>query len=66
MKENIEAEYLALASQLAMARVRFAQEWQFARVRANSDGQATQMAIEKTKDEITILQAKMRVMEGKL
>ena len=41
------------SEQLAEARVRYSQEWQLARAKASSDMMATQVAIEKTQDEIT-------------
>jgi hypothetical protein len=60
------AAVLAAAQNLARERVRYAQEWQFARVKANSDMQATQMAIEATGDAITVAQAQLRALEAQL
>lgn len=60
------AAYLAAAENVAREKVRYAQEWQFARAKANSDQAATQQAIESTKDSLTVAMAQMRVAEWRL
>lgn len=65
-KQDIERAYLSAAENVARERVRFAEEWQFARMKANSDMAATQAAIEKTKDALTLAQAQMKVLEARL
>jgi len=66
MRKIDEDEYMEAADELRAARVIFSREWQIARTKAHSDMAATQIAIERTGDAITMIQAKMRVMEGKL
>lgn len=61
-----DSEYMALAAQLSMARVQFSREFQIARAKVGSDQHATQIAVERTNDQITVIQAKMRIAEGKL
>lgn len=65
-QESAEAAYLAAAVNLARERVNFAQEWQLARTKVNSDMHATQIAIELTEDAVTLAQANLRVMEARL
>lgn len=55
-----------VARELSNARVRYAMEWQFARAKCATDLAATHMATEKTKDEITILQARLKILETEL
>ena len=43
--------------------MRFSQAWQLARRRSSSDQQATQIAIEQTEDELTVLLAEQKVAE---
>ena len=51
--------YMEAAEKVREARVRYAQEFLRFRVGAKSDGQAHQQAIVETKDELTILEAKL-------
>lgn len=68
MTEEQEAvlAYRKAARDLAEARVRYAQEFALARVRAQSDGQAHQAAIEKTSSEITVLEAELEIAKRRL
>ena len=66
MSDDIVSKYLAAADVLASARVRFAQEFARMRPRMGSDQQAIQAAIEITRDEITVRQAELKVLEAKL
>lgn len=61
-----EGEYLDAIERLANARVEYAQEWQLARMKVNSDKHAEQIAIENTGDAVTRLQGEARVMEARL
>lgn len=61
-----EAYYREAAEKLAAARVRYAQEFARFRMRMQSDGAAHQAAIEATKDEITVLQAELKIAERRL
>lgn len=62
IQESIKT-YEKSSNELAAARVRFSQEWQIARVKVSSDMHANQIAIEKTKDEVTRLTAANRAAE---
>lgn len=68
MTEEQEAvlAYRQAARHVAEARVRYAQEFARFRMRMQSDGAAHQAAIESTKDEITVLQAELRIAERRL
>lgn len=65
-QQSKEAAVLAAAQNLARVRVEYAQEWQFARTKVNSDLHATQIATEKTGDAITVALANLRIMEARL
>lgn len=59
-------EYTEAAARLAEARVRYAQEYQLAFHKTANSFYATQVAIEKTKDEITLAQAALKVAEVRM
>jgi hypothetical protein len=64
---EMETYYFEAVEKVRAARVRFSQEFAFAKARgATTDGQATQAAIEKTGDELTTLLAVVRVIEMKM
>lgn len=65
-RHDLENLLLVAAEELAAERVRFAREWQFARVKVNSDQHATHIATEITGDAITKAQARMRIAERRL
>lgn len=60
------ADYLDAAANLAEGRVRYSQQWQLAYARTKSDWTATQIAIEETKDELTILKALFKIAEERM
>lgn len=63
---KVDETYLNLAAKLAKQRVRYSQEWQFAKAKGVTDQNATQIAIEATGDEMTITYAAMKVVEAHL
>lgn len=68
MTEEQEAVlvYRHAARALAEARVRYAESFAAARFSGLTDGAAHQAAIAATKDEITVLQAELKIAEGRL
>lgn len=63
-----EKDYFKLAKDLAAARVRFSQAFQAhkAMKKGVTDEQARQVAIEMTGDEITVIEAAMKIAEERL
>ncbi len=60
--QDIVARYLKAADELAKAKVEYSIQWQIIRPKLNSDLAATHATIDKTKDRITTLTAKMKAI----
>ena len=65
MADTVE-EYMAAAAAHAEARVRYAQEFQLAFHKSANSFHATQVAIERTKDETTLTAARLKVAETRM
>lgn len=65
-QDSREQAFIAATENLQRERIRYAEEWQFNRMKANSDMHATQMTIESTKDGLTMAQALCRIAEWRL
>ncbi len=58
---HAHAYYLALAEEVRAARVRYAEDWLRLRLKAKSDQEATHKATAETKDELTVLNARLEL-----
>lgn len=61
-----EQLYHEAAIEVARARVRYAQEWAFARMSSSTDKQADMAATEKTGSEVDIRLAELKILERRL
>jgi hypothetical protein len=59
-------DYLEASQAVAVARVRFAQEYEIEYFRSKDGFMANQVAIEKTRDELTVLKARFKIAEERM